>query len=351
MQDDTALLKRMMTDVERQPELHQFAPYWRPYSNRILKYLKRDGLASFRSNNGVGKGFSDVLNIDPFFSKHETNRNMARAWMARFLSKLFPVNILVTNPFKALADAYIARFLFKQSQYLALRHEDVLSRFVARYPNVDTLVGNPAITFHFKDKKIGMTYLHSILTQAFLEQRCADRVSSMMEIGGGFGANVHLLVETLPNLRKVIYLDIPPNLYIGTLYLKHFYGEAVVDYARCEELCEIRFASDNSLEIFCIAPWQLKKVATSLGLFFNANSFQEMSIPIVESYSAEIHRISSKDSCMLLQFYEHTGAEGTIDPRLVVEIFNRFGKFKLAQQPLDVGEGFHMYYSGTESGA
>ena len=166
-----------------------------------------------------------------------------------------------------------------------------------------------------------------------------------MEIGGGFGANAHLMLSTWPRLRKMVYLDIPPNLYIGTQYLRHFFGDAVRDYRTCSQLDHISFRLDESLEIYCIAPWQLFKVHSKIDTFFNAHSFQEMSEIIVSNYANEIDRVSSDSPCMLLQFYEHTGVKDTVEPEAIVEIFNQFGKFRLALQSADLGEGEYIYYS------
>ena len=63
------------------------------------------------------------------------------------------------------------------------------------------------------------------------------------EIGGGVGTNVHLVLENYKNIRKVLYLDIPPNLYVGTQYLKAFYGNAVSDYRTLKTLDSIKFSS------------------------------------------------------------------------------------------------------------
>ena len=76
---------------------------------------------------------------------------------------------------------------------------------------------------------VGILYL-DLLDQHDYQAKFIDfkRVRSVFEIGGGFGANIHLLLENYNNIRKVIYLDIPPNLYVGTQYLKAFFGDAVV---------------------------------------------------------------------------------------------------------------------------
>ncbi len=336
----------MMDDLASQSQIHQFAPYWHSYMRRMLRHIRRAGLQSFRSNYMVGDGFSDVLHVSPFHFKHETPRNMLRAKLATMLCNLFPISKLVAVPYRAMLSGLIDAYLAKQSQYLNLRHGKELERFFFACPDIDTTVGDPADTFLYGGRKIGKAYLHPILTYPLIAQESQSAgVTSMMEIGGGFGANTHLLLTAVPEIRKVIYLDIPPTLYIGTQYLKHFFGDAVKDYSNYRSAPKISFSTSNEREIYCITPWQSDKVFASVDLFFNAHSFQEMNLPIVQNYADQICRLSSEKASMLLQFYEHTGVPDTVDPEDVVSIFNSTGRFNLLRDPIDLGDGEYAYFS------
>lgn len=81
----------------------------------------------------------------------------------------------------------------------------------------------------------------------------------MFEIGGGFGQYIHVLLQNYSNIKKILYLDIVPNIYVGTQYLKRFYGESVIDYNITRKMNKIQFSDNNKLEIICIAPWQIEK--------------------------------------------------------------------------------------------
>jgi putative sugar O-methyltransferase len=346
MQEDIRLLKQLMEDMGRQPEEYRFASYWENYVKRIAKEICKSGLAQFRSNFLIGDGFSDTLHTDPFNFKHRSRRNELKSRLGRLLCTMYPIRRFVSRPYQAMVGEFVAAYLKKQSQYFGLRHQHVLACFCEDYPGFDTLVGAPADTFEFRGRTLGKAYLHPIITRGFLSNtKRWSRANTLMEIGGGFGANAHLMLSTCPRLRKMIYLDIPPNLYIGTQYLQHFFGDAVRDYRACAEMDDITFNSDDKLEIYCIAPWQFPKVKSKIDAFFNAHSFQEMSETIVCNYAKEIDRVSSESPCMLLQFYEDTGLEDTLAPEAVVQIFNRGGKFRLSLQGADVGDGEHIYYS------
>ena len=60
-------------------------------------------------------------------------------------------------------------------------------------------------------------------------------IKSFFEIGGGFGANIHFLLTNFSNIKKIIYLDVVPNIYVGPEYLKYFYGKSVKDYLNTYE--------------------------------------------------------------------------------------------------------------------
>ncbi|KKL50990.1 hypothetical protein LCGC14_2299960, partial [marine sediment metagenome] len=123
--------------------------------------------------------------------------------------------------------------------------------------------------------------------------------------GGGFGANIHLLLENYKNIRKVLYLDIPPNLYVGTQYLKAFYGDAVVDFRSLRNRDSIKFSSNDELEIFCIAPWQIERIYDPVDIFINSRSFVEMPKDTVKNYIDNFRRLpKSKDSAIALITYE-----------------------------------------------
>lgn len=138
---------------------------------------------------------------------------------------------------------------------------------------------------------------------------------SVFEIGGGFGTNVHLLLENYKNIRKVLYLDIPPNLYVGTQYLKAFYGDAVFDYRDLRNREAIKFSADNELEIYCIAPWQIEKFDGSVDIFMNSHSFVEMPKDVVENYADKFSSFyDSKNAAIALTTYGCFNLDTTFPP-------------------------------------
>ena len=149
-----------------------------------------------------------------------------------------------------------------------------------------------------------------------------SEAKSIFEIGGGFGANIHLLLENYKNIRKVLYLDIPPNLYVGTQYLKAFYGTAVFDYRTLKHLDSIKFSADDNIEIFCIAPWQIEKFESAIDIFMNSHSFVEMSNDIVKNYIDNFKKFpESINSAVALTAYDVYDLNVTLHPEELPKFF------------------------------
>lgn len=144
---------------------------------------------------------------------------------------------------------------------------------------------------------------------------------SLFEIGGGFGVNVHLVLENYPNIRKVLYLDVPPNLYIGTQYLKVFYGDRLRDYRETRSLSTIQFSNDKEIEIIAIAPWQLSQVSAQFDIFHNAHSFVEMPQETVQFYAGQAMRLLAKAGTVTLLSYDCFDLNTTFHPDLLPTFF------------------------------
>jgi hypothetical protein len=109
-----------------------------------------------------------------------------------------------------------------------------------------------------------------------------------------------------------VYLDITPNLYVGTQYLKAFYGDAVTDYRQTRDLTRIGFQDDDSLEILAIAPWQIENLDASVDMLFNSNSFVEMPRFVVQNYVSKVMEKSPEVVIGLVSYDNNT--DSTIPP-------------------------------------
>ena len=298
--DDPQLLQLMLSDMAAQDGVYRPGPYWQAYTERIEAGIRRDGISRFRSNYSIGRGFADVPLVDP--GSDGLGHRLAIA--ARGLARRKPVSTrLVDRPGnQAWIDAFLARF-------------------AEAHPLPDTLVGSPARTFSSSVGEVGELYLRDFAWIDDFASRIDFRsIRSVFEIGGGFGSMAHSLLHVFPNIRKYAYLDIPPVLYLGTQYLKTFYGSAVRDYASTRELTSIRFDRDtDALEIAAICPWQVEHLDGPFDLFWNSSSFQEMPEASIANYARHVGRLIAPDGVAGLFVYRGQGSEVSGDR--IVEIF------------------------------
>ncbi len=148
-------------------------------------------------------------------------------------------------------------------------------------------------------------------------------------------------------LKKILYLDISPHLYIGTQYLKAFYGESVKDYSTLKNFKTIKFSEDESLEILCIPPWMIEKFDDSIDLFLNAHSFVEMPEDIVKNYIDKIDSFhKSADTIVALTSYDGYD-EKTINPNYLKSYF-KGRKFELlVKNSLFDSSRDNIYYTSS----
>lgn len=276
LKDRPALLAAMVEDQENRDDIYRAGDFWRQLNAASIRDIAKLGIHNFRGkSSGIGWGFTDCT--------------------------------------------------FYETESLAPRQEAILRdtrthALLSKYAMPDTMLGGCVNFVQIGGRRIASHYLN------LLEQH--DRVShvykaarSMFEIGGGFGANIHIALENHPRLRKVLYLDIPPNLYIGTQYLKAFYGSAVRDYLDTRHLPSIRFSDDDRLEIICIAPWQIERVKASLDLFHNAHSFVEMPRPTVANYAKHVMRLLKPSGAIVLLTYDCFDLSTTFHPEELPTFF------------------------------
>ncbi len=296
--DDVELLDLLMKDAKRAPAIYRPGPYWLRKTKSAMSAIRQFGLADFRgASNSIATSYGEPAFVDARTTWNFGAYSLARKFQDRVwpLKRMFDTQVRLTKKY------------FDQSVRLraeVFRNSDRVRTLLSKYKvPADSCRGGELNFTTFGERRISNHYLQLIDTM----DRVAGLVdlsdkTSFFEIGGGFGAQVHILLENYPGIRKVIYLDIPPNLYVGTQYLKSFYGASVKTYKETRGLSAMRFAPpppppprDSELEIFCIPPWQIECLDCRVDLFHNANSFVEMPVNVVANYAEHVERLLSKE--------------------------------------------------------
>lgn len=344
IKNDNKLLDLLIIDLKDQKGIYKPGPYWDGYASRIVKAIKKQGLQSFRANPRIGKGFSDSLVFEPIdLSKLISikSRVYERLVNNHIISKYF------LSPFRERIKAISVQ----REMYMNLYYNHLLSDWYEKFKSSHKLpnpyLQEPTDVITLSGDKIGRTYLNSYLRiYNYSHQINFNSKKNLFEIGGGFGSNVHTLLTMYPNIKKVIYLDIPPILYVANQYLESIFPGSVVSYEKTKYYDSIKFKKDDSLEIFCVAPWQIEKLDVSIDLFWNSASFQEMPESTVQNYCKHLGRICGDNASFCVYIYNTIDSLKTIDQDKLIQLIMRelSRDFIEVNQILEVNKG--KYFLG-----
>jgi putative sugar O-methyltransferase len=317
IEDNPALLALMLQDAARQQDLYRPGPYWLRKTLNTSAQIRRWGLGDFRgASSSVGVSFTDAIYVDV---RHDLCGGL-RSALRFVLSSVFPFS-RVFDTQVTLTRAHEAEMRRLRGMLLAAspRVQDLLKRYTVP----PSLLGGCLDYVEVDGRRIANYYLQVLLQHDAIAADCHfEDISSMLEIGGGFGGHVHCLIENYPKLRKIVYLDIPPNLYVGTQYLRAHYGAAVVDYGRTRALSEIHFSADDKLEILAVAPWQIERLRVSIDLFHNAQSFVEMPAQSVSNYARRVAALPGFERTRVVMLtYSGFDLRTSLNPELLPGFF------------------------------
>tara|TARA_B110000971_G_scaffold216290_1_gene251083 strand:+ start:1237 stop:1734 length:498 start_codon:yes stop_codon:yes gene_type:complete len=141
-----------------------------------------------------------------------------------------------------------------------------------------------------------------------------------LEIGSGFGVLPHCIIENFSNIRKIVIVDICPNLYISNSYIQSFYGNQVRSFDSFKKGEKIKFKDDNSLEIFFLLPDQIVDLDFKFDYFNNSHSFIEMPSEIVSNYANKVQLLLHNNSKISLLSYNNN-YENTLDANSLPSFF------------------------------
>jgi putative sugar O-methyltransferase len=332
LREDIKLLEAMLNDSNNQAPVYQPGRYWQAKAKNSAHEIKRCGLSGFRgSKNLIGLSYADNLFMDIRDSfNHGLKKRFVR-WITKTypLSPLFDAQVRWTESYANASIRYAEEFLNLKERAINL---------LKQYKMPHSLLGNCMAKARICGQDVSLEYLNTLEQHDNIAQHIDfNAAESVFEIGGGFGTRIHLLLENYKNIRKVLYLDIPPNLYVGTQYLRAFYGAAVSDYRDLKTRDLISFSKDDSLEIFCIAPWQIENFRSPVDIFLNSHSFVEMPAAVVKNYVDKFGKLpNSSDSAVALATYDSHDPSTTLAPAELPKFFkDRKFDFFEAEKLLD----------------
>jgi len=285
-------------------------PYWEKTAQQSIREIRKKGLQSFRDfGSNVGESYADA----PIVDIRPALQGPLKSILRILFTRAFPINRVFNNQVN-LTVSIFKILLEKEAAHI--RNDPRIKLALSKFSiPEDSTRGNCVAVTNVDGKSISNTYLESVVLIDKIDSELGYKdVESFMEIGAGFGVNVHLLVENFPHIRKFLIVDICPTLYVSTQYLKSFYGSSVVDAISYERIGNKGFKKNNDLEILCLLPSQLHTFQSTIDFAYNAHSFVEMTKEIVSGYSKEISRLqrNSKVKKIALCTYHASDTSKTV---------------------------------------
>lgn len=316
LENDIVLLEKMIAAQNSAPSAYQPGPYWVKKTERSKRELISHGLQNFRSSqNNSTRSYGDAL-----LSDITKDYDGLKYYIGLLANKVPPFNAFLRSQ-RNLSAPYIKKIVDLEGYIL--NYSDRVRFLLEKYKiGKGQLLGEVDRASSVLGEVRSHHFVHLLdLMDHMIDAVVFEENSTYMEIGGGFGANTCLVLENFPQITKYIYIDIAPNLYVGTQFLKANYGNAVSDFAQFDGVDSIRFADNLETEIFCLLPHQIEKIEGKVQYFHNANSFVEMPIDVVENYAKNITNIMTDTGKILLATYGHYDPNSTLDPDLIRDIF------------------------------
>lgn len=287
------LLDLLIKDEKKiDKELYSSGPYWNYKNRRAIIEIKKKGLKDFRGlTAGIGTSFADNLVLD---IRNEFNIK------GRIVGKIFSLPILniIFNGQINTTKNYLDSFI--KNQAIVYKNSQNVQNLISKFKFKNTTDFGCVQSFEYLNKIYSCHYLNMAYRVNNLSKNFDFKnIKSYFEIGGGFGSNIHFLITNFPNIKKILYLDTVPNIYVGTEYLRHHYKENVKDYLELRNLNKISFSKNNELEIFCIPPWLIEKVETEIDHFHNSASFVEMPKKVISNYVKFVKNLSTREISLI----------------------------------------------------
>ncbi len=242
------------------------------YSN-----LKQGGIKNFRDfSNGCGLGYSDSVIIDPIATSSKLKKIVVNI-----------INFLTFGKINREQKILNKRLIDDWLRYIQLvysKNKNVL-RLVKKYKINNSTHFGCKKKFKIDGKFYSTHYLEICNKIDFINSYCKlGKLKTYCEVGGGFGANIHLIEQNFKNIKKFLLIDTFPTIYVAAHYLKKFYGKAVLSYHDTKKFKEISFKNDNRLEIICIPFWDIDKVKVKIDHFHNGDSFSHLDTLQIKKY-------------------------------------------------------------------
>jgi putative sugar O-methyltransferase len=190
--------------------------------------------------------------------------------------------------------------------------------------------------FEFDGSRYSRSFLNYLRALTYLKKLAdTEALSSILEIGGGYGTLGEILLKSRPH-GLYVNVDIPPVAAVSSWYLKQVFGEdAVLGFAQSRQMKTLDLdALRNSFRAVVVCPWQLPALRGNVDLFANFMSFQEMEPEVVANYAALVQPLTRsyvllRNSVEGKKVAARPGEVGVLKPTTTDATIGAFDQFRL----------------------
>lgn len=274
-------LDLMLRALEAQPDLYRPTAFWQSAIDPLVEELRRGGLSRFRSLDSSLKFFV------PTYGSPGNGITLQR--------RDHLLNMIGEDGIKPRLQLqhFLSGKMAAVSDYRVLLAADDVSKLPYLHTFSESKVGSPIEQFVINGRSFSRSSLNYLLGLALLKRHLNDdTISTVLEIGGGFGALGEVLFWAGLNDLRYIDVDIPPTAFVAQHYLAEATGTQVMTHALSNERDILPIVDLPSMTVLC--SWQIEKLVGPVDLFVNFISFQEMEPPVVANYLNHVRRMNAR---------------------------------------------------------
>lgn len=284
VEDDPELLELMLQDLEKAPEEFHPTNYWKCYQAETIAYLREKGLKDFRSTTQGHLGSFGANDLHPLRKVLE-NVSLPELSPEALEKIIFTLKFTVDNPAVKILPHCIS---FQDLDETAYRVAELYGRACGAKPLHKleaSLHGTPEYVFRIEGRSYTYAFLYYYMRYCYCCRFIAfDTLENLVELSPGCGKQIEIIKKLHPHIT-VYALDLPPQLYVCSQYLKSLFPAAVTDYSGARALSPV--TAQKRGEILILGNWRidaLKPKGTTL--FWSAASFGEMEPAVSARYLA-----------------------------------------------------------------
>ncbi len=277
-------LNHQLRISKKQNTLYQPTPFWAAATESIIADIREYGLNNFRALNSALRFFVPTYGVPGNSFTAEQKKELIALLHSNSPNKkaLMALESFLSGRETALADFRVMSASDNTLKKPYLHHFS------------ESSVGAPVEHFEFEGRKFSRSALNYLLGLSYLKNFIEDEeITTVMEIGGGFGVLGEILASAGINGMRYINVDIPPTSLVAYYYLQNVLGHSkVIGYNETKEFESINIDSLPLASVLCA--WQIEKLKGKIDLFVNFISFQEMEPQVVSNYLNHVKRLNSK---------------------------------------------------------